>query len=116
MKGACESRPRASVGQLGTGTSDPSPMLLCGISQCFQNMRSLVGCISGKEGRLGGVEGGGSGVWPEAAAVSSACLSIAIPHRSGPFSLCSALTVTLEGAVRRPLPPPTCLLVSNIPV
>lgn len=57
MKGACESRPRASVGQLGTGTSDPSPMLLCGISQCFQNMRSLVGCISGKEGRLGGGRG-----------------------------------------------------------
>lgn len=62
---------------------------------------------------------GGSGVWPEAAAASSACLfiAVAIPHRSGPLSLCSALTVTLEGTVRRPLPPPpTCLLAPNIPV
>lgn len=25
MKGACESRPRASLDQLGTGTSDPPP-------------------------------------------------------------------------------------------
>lgn len=63
MKGACESRPWASLDQLGTGTSDPlpsppPPTHRDGISQCFQNVRSLVGCISGKEGGLRG----GSGV------------------------------------------------------
>lgn len=59
MKGACESRLWASLDQLGTGTSDPPPaMHRDGISQCFQNGRSLVGCISGKEGGLRG----GSGV------------------------------------------------------
>lgn len=78
MKGACESRPRASVGQLGTGTSDPSPMLLCGISQCFQNMRSLVGCISGKEGRLGG---GGGRKW--CLARSCSCI-LRLPLHSHP--------------------------------
>lgn len=54
VKGACESRPWVSLDQLGTGTSDPSPMLLDEISQCFQIMRSLVGCISGKAGGLEG--------------------------------------------------------------
>lgn len=112
MKGECESRPWASLDQLRTGTSDPSPVLMNGISQCFQSMRSLVGCFSGKEGGLSG----GSGVWPEAAAVSSACLNIAAPHGPGLLSLCGAPTVTLEGAVKSPMPPPTCLLVSNIPV
>lgn len=50
VKGACESRPWASLEQLGTGTSDPSPTERDGIGQCFQNTRSSVGCISGKEG------------------------------------------------------------------
>jgi hypothetical protein len=50
VKGACESRPWASLDPLGTGTSDPSPTGRDGIGQCFQNTRSSVGCISGKEG------------------------------------------------------------------
>lgn len=52
MKGTLESRPWASLDQLGTGTSDTSLILRDGISQCFQNMRSVGDCISGKVGGL----------------------------------------------------------------